>query len=212
MKEFDAYIFDYDGTLFDSLDAVVNLYEVSFASIGIKISKEEGRRYAHLHPVQVLEERKIGKEQIDIFSKAMIDALDSAESIKRNVPFKETLQLFASLNRLHKPFAIVSGNTKKHIDLVLDYWKIQNRPNVIIGSDLYTHPKPSPEPLQIALNQMGLNPSLSICYVGDSWVDIEAGKAAGLTTIFIDRVGSDCRDLTPDFRIFSLFDLLENKK
>jgi pyrophosphatase PpaX len=51
---------------------------------------------------------------------------------------------------------------------------------VVTASDTAEH-KPSPVPLRLCLERLGAPPDGSM-YVGDSPVDIEAGKAAGMAT------------------------------
>lgn len=56
--------------------------------------------------------------------------------------------------------------------------------DLVVGSDTTPEKKPSPIPIQYALNKLGLKPESAII-VGDSNFDIEAGKAAGVKTIAV---------------------------
>ena len=53
--------------------------------------------------------------------------------------------------------------------------------DVIVAADDVTNPKPHPEPLFIAVRQLGASVDSSI-YVGDSVHDMESGRAAGMRT------------------------------
>ena len=74
--------------------------------------------------------------------------------------------------------------------------------------------KPKPGLLLKASSELGLNPSGSFS-VGDSVVDIKAGKAAGFTTILIGSMRCDlCRlmdqeDTQPDFMVTSLISAVD---
>lgn len=56
--------------------------------------------------------------------------------------------------------------------------------DMIIGSDSTPEKKPSPLPILKVLNEFGLKPDEAIM-VGDSNLDIEAGKAAGIKTVSV---------------------------
>jgi pyrophosphatase PpaX len=54
--------------------------------------------------------------------------------------------------------------------------------DLIIGCDTCERHKPDPEPVRIALDRLGYDPSDAV-FVGDSVHDVHAGNAAGVTTI-----------------------------
>jgi D-glycero-D-manno-heptose 1,7-bisphosphate phosphatase len=68
--------------------------------------------------------------------------------------------------------------------------------------------KPAPGLLLAAAQQEGIDLSQSYM-IGDRWRDIEAGKRAGCTTIFIDYGYSERQPKTPDFRVRSLIEAVE---
>ena len=54
--------------------------------------------------------------------------------------------------------------------------------STIISGDTTPHAKPHPEPLLEAARRLSLDPGKCI-YVGDDERDIEAGRAAGMSTV-----------------------------
>jgi phosphoglycolate phosphatase len=54
----------------------------------------------------------------------------------------------------------------------------------VVSGDTTPHPKPHPAPLLHAATLAGLRPETAV-YVGDDLRDIEAGRAAGMTTIAV---------------------------
>lgn len=68
--------------------------------------------------------------------------------------------------------------------------------------------KPKPGLLLGAASELNL--SMRGCYmIGDRWVDVEAGRAAGCVTIFIDRGYDERRPDNPDFTCPSLTEAAE---
>ena len=57
--------------------------------------------------------------------------------------------------------------------------------DVVITADHVENPKPDPEPVHIALDRLGVRPSERVVFVGDSAHDVEAGRAAGVTTVAV---------------------------
>lgn len=73
--------------------------------------------------------------------------------------------------------------------------------DVVVGADDVTHPKPHPEPVQVALERLGASASDAV-FVGDSRHDLVSGRAAGVKTAAalwgpFDR--SHLADLEPDY-------------
>lgn len=64
----------------------------------------------------------------------------------------------------------------------LDTWGVRHLFDAIVGREDVQHHKPHPEPLVTCLAALRLDPGDAV-YVGDSPIDIQAGKAAGLPTV-----------------------------
>ena len=59
---------------------------------------------------------------------------------------------------------------------------LDRRIDCLVCGDMVAHPKPDPEPLQVACGQLDCPPAQAL-YIGDARRDIEAGRAAGLHTL-----------------------------
>ncbi len=55
----------------------------------------------------------------------------------------------------------------------------------VVGAGDAAADKPDPAPLLLALRQMGLEPARTVWYVGDTALDMQAAKAAGLTAVLL---------------------------
>lgn len=207
MKEYSVYLFDFDGTLFDTKRSLRKVWRDAFQAVSMPVTDEQCDHYMHQNLFQTLEEHGVKKEDYPAFGEALTASLDEPETIAQNVPFPETEDVLRALRGSGKILGIVSGNSVKHISLVLSHWKFPIPVDVLMGSDIYENGKPSPEPLLFALRELGLTPSRDMVYVGDSLQDIEAADAAGMEAILIDR-----EEEYPDYRrekIASLRELLK---
>jgi phosphoglycolate phosphatase len=78
-------------------------------------------------------------------------------------------------------FAVVSNKPEGFSRHILEGLGVARRFCIILGGDSIQNRKPDPEALFKAIDFCGARPS-ETAMIGDSAVDIEAGKAAGVTT------------------------------
>ncbi len=205
MKKYDAYLFDFDGTLFDSRESLLPVWRHAFKKVGIEnISEEQCAEFSH-HPLKYAAEQT-GVKDYDLFFSAIIEGLELDETIEATKMFPDTVSLIATLSSRNLPLGIVSSNVSSHVQRVLKSKDMLAYFDVLSCSDLYSSPKPAAEPCLYALRQMRLAPSKSICLIGDSIQDVECANNAGTTGILLDRYGT-----YPDFegiKIASLYELV----
>ena len=188
MRKFDAYLFDFDGTLFDSRESLLPVWRYAFEKVGVKgVSEAQCAEFSH-HPLKYAAEQT-GVKDYDAFFDAITKGLELDETIEATKMFTDTVSIIATLFSRGLPLAIVSSNVSTHIKRVLDSKDVARYFSVLSCSDLYSAPKPTAEPCLYALRSMGLKPSKSICLVGDSLQDVECAKNAGVTGILLDRDG-----------------------
>ncbi len=80
------------------------------------------------------------------------------------------------------PLSIVSARDEDITRSFVEYFGLGSYFRAIVTSQTCPHTKPFPDPLIYAAQKMGLNPEECVM-IGDTTVDILAGKAAGAQTI-----------------------------
>lgn len=80
------------------------------------------------------------------------------------------------------PLAVVSARGEKDTLAFLDQFNLRGHFRAIATAHTCAHTKPFPHPVLWAAEQMGVHPS-NCLMVGDTVVDIRAGKAAGAQTV-----------------------------
>ena len=90
------------------------------------------------------------------------------------------------LQRLHGryPMAVVSARDERSTRMFLDQFELTPLFQVIVSALTAKHTKPYPDPIFFAADAMGVPPE-SCVMVGDTTVDIRAGKAAGTQTVAV---------------------------
>jgi len=88
------------------------------------------------------------------------------------------------LERLHRkyPMAVVSARDEKSTRAFLDQFELTNYFREIVTAITAEHTKPYPDPILYAAGKMDVAPE-NCLMIGDTTVDIRAGKAAGAQTV-----------------------------
>jgi len=88
------------------------------------------------------------------------------------------------LARLHGrfPMAVVSARDERGTRAFLDRFDLTRYFNVIVTALTAEHTKPYPDPVRFAAQQMGVAPEACLM-IGDTTVDLRAGKSAGAQTV-----------------------------
>ena len=77
---------------------------------------------------------------------------------------------------------------------LLERGRIRDYFQAVITFDDYTHPKPDPEPLLLAVERLNVRPA-EAAYVGDSTSDVVAAVAAGMRSIHLSEMPSAQADI-----------------
>jgi phosphoglycolate phosphatase-like HAD superfamily hydrolase len=88
------------------------------------------------------------------------------------------------LARLHGrfPMAVVSARDEHGTRAFLDHFNLTRHFDVIVTALTAEHTKPYPDPILFAAQKMGVPPE-SCLMIGDTTVDMRAGKSAGAQTV-----------------------------
>ena len=84
----------------------------------------------------------------------------------------------------HIPFAVVSGGTRESVSKTLTILGLLDRFDILICSDDYTRGKPDPEAYLMAAQQLGVPPEKCLVFE-DTELGIQAAKAAGMQWVKI---------------------------
>jgi phosphoglycolate phosphatase len=211
-----AIIFDMDGTLIDSIDVYYNIVREILDSFGMEmtLSREalfeclsQGKRLSDILFSPDLENREGTVEYFSILSinafketfargeVKLIDGVDELLNHLRQRGFSLAV-VTSSMTEIVVPF-LRAKNLHSHLDCVL-------------GRTEVSRLKPFPDPLLKCTEMLNVEPCESV-YVGDSIIDIQAGKAAGTGTIGVLTGASDLNGLkaeAPDVILDSVGDLL----
>jgi pyrophosphatase PpaX len=173
-----AVLFDWDGTLADTAEASFRCYVRTFAEYGIAFDRDTYRQtyspnwYHTFRCVGLPEERWADADErwLRHFAEETVGLIDGA---------RDALEALA---RRGVTRAIVTSGSRPRIERELTAHGLRFD-EVVCGTDT-TRKKPHPEPLQLALSRLGVEPS-EAAYVGDSPEDVMMAKAASVYAVAV---------------------------
>ena len=183
---YHCLLFDLDGTLVDSRVDLINSVNLMLAELGRKTLPDsriinfvgEGARLLVERALRATQEGDLSGSEIDrafiIFRHHYREHLLDQTHLYPEV--KETLDHFAQL-----PKAVVTNKPYEFTVALLAGIGLLKYFKVVLGGDSLPERKPAPQMLLEAASRCEVEPSKCLM-IGDSRVDIIAGKAAGMRT------------------------------
>lgn len=116
-------------------------------------------------------------------------------------PYPGINELLEELKARGAKLAIVTSKSRETVDMAFRSIPIEPYFDTVISTDDTDNHKPHPQPLLLAMRRLDLTPGESV-YIGDSPFDIQAGQAAGTTTVAVGWgmfAPVRLKELEPDF-------------
>ena len=138
----------------------------------------------------------------------------SVSDVARTEDFDCGIMISASHNPYYDngiKLAVVTSKTKKTALRGLKLFGLESYFSTVIGINECINPKPHPEPVNIALQELKLAPEVCLM-VGDSPADIMSGKQAGVKTVAVKWTHLDWLKLQehePDYVLQKMSDILK---
>lgn len=209
MQKFQLYLFDFDGTLFDTLPSSKYVFLMAYKNIGISINEDDILSWTREPIPNSYARMGAPQELFDSFMKDIDKYVNSQKSVDLIEIYDDTYDTIIDLRMDEADLGIVTSNNVLHVRDVLRKFDMQKDFfSVLVGNREAPTPKPSPEPILKALEMINYNgDKKDVCYVGDSLNDCLAAINAGITPILLDR--EDEYLSSPYIRIKSLKELLD---
>lgn len=176
-------LFDLDGTLIDSTDAIISTFNHTFEKLNFDFKgKDEDIKSLIGHPLDIMylelgvekdvvwdyvtaykeRYRKISKQQTELLAFA-----------KEAIEYANT---FARLSIVTTKTGLYSKELLEHMDVMKYFEHVTGREHV-------QNPKPHPEPIQKTLDLMNITQTSDIWMIGDTELDLIAANCAGVNSV-----------------------------
>ena len=180
MNKISAVIFDCDGVMFDSRQANINYYNHILEHFNLPPMTEDEVSFVHMNTADesvrhIFKGTSYGEQAQEY--KMQVDYTPFINDMIIEPGLKDLLR------GLRPSFGLaVATNRSTTIGKVLEWNGLDGYFDIVVSSLDVKNPKPHPEPLLKILDFFGIDPLESL-YVGDSSVDYQTARAAGV--IFI---------------------------
>jgi beta-phosphoglucomutase-like phosphatase (HAD superfamily) len=179
---FQAYLFDCDGTIADSMPLHYVAWSKALAEWNCEFSEDLFYAWGGM-PVAKIIARLNEKHGLNM-------PLDSVSRRKEEFYLEVLPQLKAvpevlehieiSYGRI--PFAVVSGSTRDSVTASLESLKILDRFDTLVCAGDYQKSKPDPEPFLVAAQKLSVAPGNCLVFE-DTDMGIQAATAAGMASV-----------------------------
>lgn len=185
MRKISLIVYDFDGTLVDTLFDIADSVNLALADLNLsQLPRETIRKYVGKGVERLMMQTLDGTGFKDIPQAVDLFKKHYSKNLVNHTDFyphgREILDHFKN-----KKQAICSNKPEGFVRQILEPLNSLKSFDVIIGGDSVKSKKPNPEGLNLILKQLGVPPEDAVL-IGDSPVDIETGKRAGVHTCVVN--------------------------
>jgi pyrophosphatase PpaX len=178
---FRTLLFDLDGTLIDSIRLIIDSYRHTFETHGLP-PRTDGEWLAGIGtPLRVVFAELVQHpEQIEQLIATYRD-YNLAHHDTQVIPYVGAPELIRRVKEEGYRTGLVTSKNRPGAVRGLKLAGIADQFDVLVCADDVINPKPHPEPVLMAMAQLGAEPG-STLFIGDSVHDMRCGRDAGVLT------------------------------
>jgi phosphoglycolate phosphatase len=211
MRKTSLIVYDFDGTLVDTLFDITDSVNLTLAELSLsQLPRETIRKYVGKGVERLMSQTLNGTNFRDIPRAVTLFKKHYSENLVNHTDFyphgREILEYFK-----YKKQAICSNKPEGFVRQILESLNRLYPFEAIVGGDSVKSKKPDPEGLNFILEQLNVSADEAVL-IGDSPVDIETGKRAGVLTCVVNYglgFAEENAAAKPDYSIDCLTELKE---
>ncbi|XVU30590.1 HAD family hydrolase [Actinoplanes sp. CA-054009] len=182
--EFDAYLFDCDGTIADSMPIHYKAWQQALAEWGADFPEELFYAWGGRTPVAVIEE---------LNARQGLAMPVTEVNERREQVFRELLPTVTAVPEVLEhieeaygrvPLAVVSGSSRDSVTASLTTLGLLDRFDVMVCAGEYLNGKPDPECFLTAARLLGVEPQRCLVFE-DAVLGMRAAAAAGMAAAWV---------------------------
>ena len=176
-----AFIWDLDGTLLDSYEAILSGIEETFAQFSIPYNKEKVRELILRYSVQDLLEQVAEERNLDAEVLNQVRAQSLAEKNAQVVLMPGAREVLAWADQAGIQQFVYTHKGDNAFTILRDLGLESYFKEILTSQSGFTR-KPNPEAANYLLDKYELNPN-NTYYIGDRSLDVEFAQNSGLQSI-----------------------------
>ncbi|WP_413581848.1 HAD family hydrolase [Bdellovibrio sp. HCB288] len=185
-QEFKALLFDFDGTVADTMPAHLNAWNKALAKYDLSMSREQHMSWAgrpthrivemmnELHKSSINPEQFLKEKEVHY-----LEGLHEVNTIK---------SVMNVIEHYHGklPMAIVTGSRRKIVELTMNQLNLQPYFELLVCAEDYSQGKPAPDCFLMAADQMKVTPTDCLVFE-DAVLGIQAAHSAGMNCLKVNE-------------------------
>ena len=183
MSKIDTVLFDFDGTVMNTNDVIINSWQHTFRTLENREEDEAKIIATFGEPLQVTMEKIFPnvpvEESIQVYRSYHYDNFGELISL-----FPGMKELIAELKKRGYKLGMVTSRLRRTTEQGMEKYGIMEYFDTVVTADDTDKHKPDPEPINIALEKLGSVPEKSIM-LGDTMFDILCAKNAGVKSVLV---------------------------
>jgi len=174
-------LFDLDGTLIDSTEAILESFNVAFKTFNNPTPSDEKIKELIGLPLDVM------FVKLGVSEEKKWDYVDAYKKHYRKISTQKTKLLPYAKEAIIKAskiakLGIVTTKTSRYSAELLEHFGVLKYFEVLIGREDVNNPKPHPEPILVALKKMNAK-NEKVYMIGDTCLDCISAKEAKINSI-----------------------------
>jgi len=174
-------LFDLDGTLIDSTEAILESFHHSFDVHTNTHPKDEAIKALIGYPLDVM------FAQLGVDEEQVWDYVKTYKEHYRKISTKKTFLLESAKESVEEAYkfatlGIVTTKTGEYSKILMEHFGLMQYFDVLIGREHVQNPKPDAEPILNALKLLNIT-GKEIWMIGDTKLDLIAAQNAGVNSI-----------------------------
>ena len=171
-------LFDLDGTLIDSTDAILESFGVAYDTFGHTTPDDEEIKKLIGYPLDMM----FSMLGVSLFE---VDSYVAAYKEHYRIISRKKTSLLPLASEAIKAaskiatLGVVTTKTARYSEELLEHMGVMHYFSILIGRESVQNPKPHPEPILTALGHLKANPAQT-WMIGDTPMDLISAKAAGV--------------------------------
>ena len=176
-------LFDLDGTLIDSTEAILESFSIAFDSMGEKSAHPAAITALIGHPLDKMFQ-KLGVSEAKVWDYVHAYKAHYMKVSKPKTNLLPTAKEAVELASKYAKLAVVTTKTSQYSKELLAHLGILDAFDVLIGREDVIYPKPHPEPVQKAVQALGAQLEKT-WMIGDTCMNMIAAREAGVLGVAV---------------------------
>ncbi len=211
---YELIIFDFDGTLADSLEIFVAAINTGLKEFGFpRVPEEKIRKLVGIAPPQMVKEligERPDPKRLKVMIQRVLELFDQVAPARVRL-FDGVRSMLVHLEVNHLKLAVATSQWQASVAAQISALGLDGVFDRVLGGDEVSQGKPHPEMVRTLLEGFQVKPGRTLL-VGDTTFDLEMGRAAGVDTCGV-TYGSHSREQLeaehPTYLAHAPFELLE---